>query len=138
MRSISAKSNEGDTFIFFGALAGAGLLRPVSVLEGPLSMTIRSNPWCSTNFRVKVLCYAQPWAPSPACDVIKGAQGRGATGSAPRLSNSGRKPEPSYNNPVLAAFDIEVDRKSKFQALLLAIATVCRTIANARLRSELT
>jgi hypothetical protein len=51
--------------------------------------------------------------------------------------NSDRKPEPSYY-PALAAFDIKVDRKSKFPVLLLAIATVCRTIANARLRSELT
>ena len=40
--------------------------------------------------------------------------------------------------PALAAFDIKVDRKSKFPVLLLATATVCRTIANARLRSELT
>src|SRR5271156_5012606 len=51
--------------------------------------------------------------------------------------NSDRKREPS-DYPALAAFDIKVDRKSKFPALLLAIATVCRTIANARLRSELT
>jgi hypothetical protein len=48
-----------------------------------------------------------------------------------------KKPEPS-DYPALAAFDIKVDRKSKFQVLLLAIATVCRTIANARLQSELT
>src|SRR5271168_4201999 len=40
--------------------------------------------------------------------------------------------------PPLAAFDIKVDRKLKFPVLLLAIATVYRTIANARLRSELT
>src|SRR5271168_3970545 len=51
--------------------------------------------------------------------------------------NSDRKREPS-DYPALAAFDIKVDRKSKFPVLLLAIATVCRTIANARLRSELT
>jgi hypothetical protein len=51
--------------------------------------------------------------------------------------NSDSKPEPSYY-PALAAFDIKVDRKSKFPVLLLAIATVCQTIANARLRSELT
>jgi hypothetical protein len=47
------------------------------------------------------------------------------------------KPEPSYY-PALAVFDIKVDRKSKFPVLLLAMATVYRTIANARLRSELT
>src|SRR5271170_1624763 len=51
--------------------------------------------------------------------------------------NSDRKPEPSYY-PALAAFDIKVDRKSKFPVLLSAMATVYRTIANARLRSELT
>src|SRR5271170_4199593 len=50
---------------------------------------------------------------------------------------SDRKPEPSYY-PALAAFDIKVDRKSRFPVLLLAVATVRRTIANARLRSELT
>ena len=50
--------------------------------------------------------------------------------------NSDRKPEPSYH-PALAAFDIKVDRKLKFPVLPLAIATVCRTIANARLHSEL-
>jgi hypothetical protein len=50
---------------------------------------------------------------------------------------SDRKPEPSCY-PALAAFDIKVDRKSRFPVLLLAVATVCRTIANARLRSELT
>jgi hypothetical protein len=32
--------------------------------------------------------------------------------------------------PALAAFDMTVDRKSKFPVLLLAIATVCWTIAN--------
>ena len=41
--------------------------------------------------------------------------------------NSDRKPEPSYY-PALAAFDIQVDRKLKFPVLLLAIATVWRTI----------
>src|SRR5271154_7603719 len=51
--------------------------------------------------------------------------------------NADRKREPS-DYPALAAFDIKVDRKSKFPVLLLAIATFCRTIANARLRSELT
>jgi hypothetical protein len=51
--------------------------------------------------------------------------------------NSDRKLEPSHY-PALAAFDIKVDRKSKFSVLLLAMATVCRTIANARLRPELT
>jgi hypothetical protein len=40
--------------------------------------------------------------------------------------------------PALAAFDIKVDRKSKFLVLLLAIATTCWTVANAHLRSELT
>jgi hypothetical protein len=49
---------------------------------------------------------------------------------------SDSKPEPS-DYPALAAFDIKGDRKSKFPVLLLAIATVCRTIANARLQSEL-
>jgi hypothetical protein len=53
------------------------------------------------------------------------------------LVNFDRKPEPSYY-PALAAFDIKVDRKLKFPVSLLAIATVCRTIANARLQSELT
>jgi hypothetical protein len=42
--------------------------------------------------------------------------------------NSDRKPEPSYY-PALAAFDIKVDRKSKFPVLLLAMATVYRTLA---------
>ena len=51
--------------------------------------------------------------------------------------NSDRKPEPSYY-PALAAFDIRVDRKPKLPVLPLAIATVRRTIANARLRTELT
>jgi hypothetical protein len=35
-----------------------------------------------------------------------------------------RKPEP-LDYLILAAFDIKVDRKSKFPVLLLAIATVC-------------
>ena len=56
---------------------------------------------------------------------------------ASRFVNSDRKHEPSYY-PALAAFDIKVDRKSKFPVLPLAIATVCRTIANAHLRRELT
>jgi hypothetical protein len=51
--------------------------------------------------------------------------------------NSNRKPEPSYY-PALAAFDIKVDRKSKFPVLPLAVAAVCQTVANARLRTELT
>jgi hypothetical protein len=42
---------------------------------------------------------------------------------------------PDY--PALAASDIKVDRNSKFPVLLLAIATICQTIANARLQSEL-
>jgi hypothetical protein len=33
--------------------------------------------------------------------------------------------------PALAAFDIKVDRKLKSPVLLLAVATVCWTIANA-------
>jgi hypothetical protein len=49
---------------------------------------------------------------------------------------SNSKPEPS-DYLALAAFDIKVDRESKFPVLLLAIATVCQTIANARLQSEL-
>jgi hypothetical protein len=44
---------------------------------------------------------------------------------------SDSKLEPS-DYPALAAFDIKVDRKSKFLVLLLAIITICRTIANAR------
>jgi len=48
--------------------------------------------------------------------------------------NSDRKPEPLYYS-TLAAFDIKVDRKSKVPVLLLATATVYRTIAD--LRSEL-
>jgi hypothetical protein len=58
-------------------------------------------------------------------------------GSIHPLVSSDRKPEPSYY-PALAASDIKVDRKSKSSVLLLAIATVYRTIANARLRLELT
>ena len=46
-------------------------------------------------------------------------------------------PEP-LDYPALAAFDIKVGRKSKFPVLLLAIATVSRTIATARLQPELT
>jgi hypothetical protein len=55
----------------------------------------------------------------------------------PPFVRSDSKPEPS-DYPALAAFDTKVDRKSKFPVLLLAIATVCRTIANAHLQSELT
>ena len=55
----------------------------------------------------------------------------------PPLSDPISKPELG-DYPALAAFDIKVDRKSKFPVLPLAIATVCRTIANARLRTELT
>ena len=45
------------------------------------------------------------------------------------------KPEPS-DCPALAAFDVRVDRESKFPVSLLARAAVCQTIANARLQSE--
>jgi hypothetical protein len=55
----------------------------------------------------------------------------------PPFVRSDSKPEPS-DYPALAAFDIKVDRKSKFPALLLAIATVRQTITNAPLQSELT
>lgn len=50
--------------------------------------------------------------------------------------NSDRKPKPSYY-PTLAASDIKADGKPKFPVLVLAIAIICRTTANARLRSEL-
>jgi hypothetical protein len=46
------------------------------------------------------------------------------------------KPEPS-DCPALATFDVKVDRKSKFPVSLLARATVCQTIADAHLQSEL-
>jgi hypothetical protein len=45
---------------------------------------------------------------------------------------SDSKLEPS-DYLALAAFDIKVDRKSKFLVSLLAIATVCRTIASCAL-----
>jgi hypothetical protein len=48
------------------------------------------------------------------------------TDSVHPLVNSGCKPEP-LDYLTLAAFDIKVDRKSKFRVLLLAIATVCQT-----------
>ena len=40
--------------------------------------------------------------------------------------------------PFLAALDIAVDKDWQFPELLLAVATVYRTITNARLQPELT
>jgi hypothetical protein len=47
------------------------------------------------------------------------------------------KPEPSKSH-ALAALDVEGDKRLEFPELLLAVATVYRTIATARLQSELT
>jgi hypothetical protein len=51
------------------------------------------------------------------------------------ISISDSKPKP-WNYPSLAPLDVEVDKQLQFPELLLAVATVYRTVATAHLLSE--
>ena len=54
------------------------------------------------------------------------------------MSDPIASPHPQITPPYVAAFDTKVNRKSQFPVLLLAIATVCRSFANACLQLDLT